>query len=246
MTAWTALFKKDFRLTRTAFIVGLVFDFLIFLLTMLVDRNTGNNLFLFIPLIVAVVLHVIYLPILLFISLRKEAERLHLWMHNPRSAAALLLSKVLNGLIMAVVSLVVLYSMAGMLIRSRFGLIEAYWADTRKAALLIFPHIILVSIMLGVWVILLWSLYHALKYKMGRWTTATLLAAVILLYWIASLFDSSNLYKQLIQWGSMEARFPTFKIDPIPTYAGEYLFHFVVMIGLFCWSAWILDRKVEV
>ena len=81
----------------------------------------------------------LYLPILLFISLRTEADQLHLWLHNPQSAAALLLSKILNGLIMMVVSLVVLYSMAGLLIISRFSLIEAHWTDTWTAGCVDFP-----------------------------------------------------------------------------------------------------------
>ena len=116
MATWTALFKKDFRLTRTFFFVGLVINFLILLLALL----PGGKLYLFIPLLVAVVLHVLYLPILLFISLKTEANQLHLWLHNPRSAATLLISKILNGIVMTVVSLVVLYSMAGLLIISRF------------------------------------------------------------------------------------------------------------------------------
>jgi hypothetical protein len=191
MTTWSALFKKDFRLTRTVFFVGLVINFLILLLALYVDMNTGDNLFMFIPLLVAIVFHVFYLPIMLFISLRKEADQLHLWLHNPLSAATLLLSKVLNGLVMTVVSLVVLYMMAGWLIISRFSLIEAYWTDTWMAGLLIFPHIIMISIMIGVWVILLWSLYQALKYKIGRWTWLALLGAVIIPSWIGAIFDSS-------------------------------------------------------
>ena len=100
--------------------------------------------------------------------------------------------------------------------------------------------------MIGVWVILLWSLYHALKYRIGRWTWLALLGVVILPSWIGALFDSSNLYKLLTQWGSLEMNFPTFSIDPIPAYAGEYLYHFIIIIGLFYLSAWIIDRKVEV
>ncbi|WP_373228693.1 hypothetical protein [Cohnella sp.] len=246
MTSWSALFKKDFRLTRTVFFVGLVINFLVLLLTLSVDMNTGDNLYLFIPLAAAIVFHILYLPVMLFISLRTEADQLHLWMHNPRPAATLLLSKVLNGLVMMVVSLVVLYSMAGSLIISRFSLIEAYWTDTWMAGLLIFPHIMMISMMIGVWVILLWSLYHALKYRIGRWTWLALLGAVIVPSWVGALFESSNLYKLLTQWGSLEMNFPTFRVDPIPAFAGEYLYHFIGIIGLFYLSAWIIDKKVEV
>ena len=132
MATWSALFKKDFRLTRTVFFVGLVINLLILLLALSV------NIYLFIPLLVAIRFHVVYLPIMLFISLKTEAGQLHLWLHNPQSAAALLLSKILNGIVMTVVSLVVLYSMAGILAFSRFSLIEAYWTDTWMAGLIDF------------------------------------------------------------------------------------------------------------
>ncbi|QYR19291.1 hypothetical protein KZ483_15210 [Paenibacillus sp. sptzw28] len=58
MAALAALVKKDFRLTRSAFFVGLVINFLILLLTLFLEMNTGDNLYLFIPLLAAVVLHV--------------------------------------------------------------------------------------------------------------------------------------------------------------------------------------------
>ena len=175
MATWSALFKKDFRLTRTIFFVGLVINLLILLLALLLV----DNYILFIPLLAGIVFHVFYLPIMLFTSLKTEAGQLHLWLHNPQSAATLLISKILNGIVMTVVSLVVLYSMAGLLIISRFSLIEAYWTDTWMAGLLIFPHIIMISMMIGVWVILLWSLYHALKYRIGRWTWLALIGVVI-------------------------------------------------------------------
>jgi hypothetical protein len=246
MSAWAALFKKDFQLTRTVFFIGLVINFLVLLLTLYVDMNTGDNLYLFIPLLAAIVLHVFYLPIILFISLRTEADKLHLWLHNPRPAATLLLSKVVNGMAMMAVSLVSLYLMAVLLIIPKLHLIEAYRTDTLKAALLVFPHIFMISIMISIFVILLWSIYHALKYRIGRWTWLALLGAVIIPSWLGALFDSSKPYQLLTQWISLEMNFPTFNIEPLPAYAGEYLYHFIFTIGLFYLSAWIIDRKVEV
>ncbi|MBM7568486.1 hypothetical protein [Paenibacillus sacheonensis] len=231
-------------MTRSFFFVGLVMNLMILSLTLFITH--GDNLYPFIPLLAVVALHVFYLPLFLFTSLRTEAGHLHLWLHNPQSAAALLLSKILNGLIMTIISLIVLYAMAGLLLISRFHLIEPHWTDTWMAGWLIFVHVILISVGIGVWVILLWSLYHALKYRIGRWNWLVILAAVILPSWIGSLFDSSSLYKMLTQWGSLEMNFPTFSIDPIPAYAGEYLYHFIITVGLFYLSAWIMDRKAEV
>ena len=70
MATWSALFKKDFRLTRTIFFVGLVINLLILLLALVVD------IYLFIPLLVGIVFHVFYLPIMLFTSLKTEAGQL--------------------------------------------------------------------------------------------------------------------------------------------------------------------------
>ena len=50
---------------------------------------------------------------MLFTSLKTEAGQLDLWLHNPQSAATLLLSKILTGIVMTVVSLAVLYSDGG-------------------------------------------------------------------------------------------------------------------------------------
>ena len=139
--------QKGFSINKNCFFRRTCHQFLDFIVSV-VRGEIGDNLYLFIPLLVAIVFHVFYLPIMLFTSLKTEAGQLHLWLHNPQSAATLLLSKILNGIIMTVVSLVVLYLMAGLLIISRFSLIEAYWTDTWMAGLLIFPHIIMISMIL--------------------------------------------------------------------------------------------------
>ncbi|MFD2615007.1 hypothetical protein [Paenibacillus gansuensis] len=244
MAAWTALFRKDFRLSRTLLLAGLVMNLLILVLALLMAG--GDKLYVFIPLLAAVVFHIFYLPVLLFASLKSEARQLHIWLHHPLPAATLLLSKLLNGIVMAVISLVVLYSMAGMLAVSRFSLLKEHWTDIWMAGLLIFVHTIMISVWIGAWVILLWSLYHSLKHRIGRWTWAALLAAVILPGSVGSLITSTSLYKLVTQWGNMEVNFPTFPMDPIPTFAGEYLYYFVIIAGLVYVSSWIIDRKVEV
>jgi len=246
MRAWVALLKKDFKLTRTVFFVGLVINLLIVLLTFYMGKQADHTLLIFLPLVVAVVLHVLYVPIMVFISLRTEANQLHLWLHNPGPASTLLISKILNGLMMLVISLVMLYVMSGLLIIPKFNLIEAYWTDTWISGLFIFLHIIIISIIIGVWVLFLWALYQSLKFAIGRWSWLVVIGAVIIPYWIDVLLESTKLYSLLTKWGSMTYHFPSFSIQPIQTYAGEYLYTFIIIIGLFFLSAWIVDNKVEV
>jgi hypothetical protein len=249
MRAWAALFKKDFKLIRTVFFVGLVINLLVAMLTIYLGMKAENALLTFIPLVAAVVFHVFYVPINVFISLKTEDKQLHLWLHNPQPASTLLISKLVNGLVMIIISLLMLSVMSGLLMMiPKFSLMEADWTDTWASGLLILPHIILISIMIGVLVMFLWALYHFLKYKIGRWSLLVVIGTVIVSGWIVALFESTELYMLLTQWGSMEIHFnfSTFSLDPIQVYRGEYFYNFILMIGLFFLSAWIIDNKVEV
>ncbi|NEW09328.1 hypothetical protein GK047_25620 [Paenibacillus sp. SYP-B3998] len=246
MRAWVALLKKDFKLTRTVFFVGLVINLLIAMLTLYMGRQADHTLLIFLPLAVAIVLHVLYVPIIVFISLKIEANQLHLWLHNPGPASTLLISKIVNGLMMLIISLLMLYVMSGLLIIPKFNLIEAYWTDAWISGLLIFLHILIISIIIGVWVLFLWALYQSLKFAIGRWSWLVVIGAVIIPSWITALFETTKLYSLVTKWGSITYDFPSFSIQPIQTYTGEYLYTFIFIIGLFFLSAWIVDNKVEV
>jgi hypothetical protein len=246
MNAWSGLLKKDFRLTRTMFFTGMVINMLVFMLAMFVEMKFGDPISMFFPLIAAVVLHVFYIPIILFISLKTEGNQLHLWLHNPQSAVSLLSSKLLIVALKMTASLALLYVMLTVLIIPKFSLVEAYWTDTWIAGLLIFIHIIFISISMGVWVIFLWTLYHFMKGKIGRWSWLAVIAAIILPGWITAKIESTKFFMLITQWGGMELKFPTFSTEPIPLYAGEYLYQVIILVGLFYLSAWMIDNKVEV
>lgn len=246
MRAWVALLRKDFKLTRTVFFVGLVINLMIVMLTLYMGMKSDHTLLIFLPLVVAIVFHVLYVPIIVFISLKTEANQLHLWLHNPKPASTLLITKIVNGLMMLVISLLMLYVMSGLLIIPKFNLIEAYWTDTWISGLIIFLHIIVISIIIGVWVLFLWALYQSLKFVIGRWSWLVVIGAIIIPSWINALFESTKLYSLVTKWGSITYDFPSFSTNPIQTYAGEYLYTFIFIIGLYFLSAWIVDNKVEV
>jgi len=102
-----------------------------------------------------------------------------------------------------------------------------------------------ISIELGVWVMALWALYQYLKLKIGRWSRLAVAGAAILSGGIDVLFKTSNLYRLVAEWGSITYKFPTILSDPIQTYAGEYIYDFILIIGLFILTAWLVDNKVE-
>ena len=218
---------------------------LIAMLTLYMGRIADDSLLMFVPLAIGVAIHVIYVPIIVFISLKSEGSHMPLWLNNPQPAYKLLLSKIANGLMMTVISLALLYALSGLLIASKFSLIEPYWTDTWRVGLFIFPQIIWISIGLSVWVMILWALYQYLKLKIGRWSWAVVAGAVILSGGIYALFMSSKLYRLVTEWGGITYKFPTILSDPIQTYSGEYVYDFMIFVGLFILTAWLVDNKVE-
>lgn len=245
MQQWSALFKKDFKLSRTVFVIGLVMNVLIAVLTLYLERIAGDSLLMFVPLAIAGAAHVLYVPIIVFTSLNREGNHLALWLGNPQSASKLLMSKAANGLIMMVISLTMLYALSGLLMLPEFSLIEPYWDDAWRMGLFIFPHLIWISIMIGVWVMALWALYHCLKMKIGRWSLAAVALAAILSGELAALIKSSAPYPFLVEWGSITYKFPTIMSEQLQTYSGEYIYDAVIIVGLFLLTAWLVDRKVE-
>ncbi|MFC5452242.1 hypothetical protein [Paenibacillus aestuarii] len=244
MQQWTALFIKDFKLTRSLFFIGIVMNVLIAILALYMERETDDPLLMFVPLAIAVAIHVIYVPLIVFVGLKSEGN-LHLWLNNPQPASKLLLSKIINGLMMILISLAMLYVLSRLLIIPKFSLIEPYWTDTWKLGWFILPHVIGISIELSVWVMVLWALYQYLKLKIGRWSWAAVAGAAILSAWLNALIKSSTLYRYVMDWGGITYKFPTILSDPIQTYSGGYVYDLMIIVGLFILTAWLVDNKVE-
>lgn len=245
MRQWSALFMKDFKLSRTVFFIGLVMDVLVAILTLYMERVADDSLLMFVPLAIAGAIHVVYVPLIVFIGLKSEGNHLHLWLNNPQPAFKLLLSKIANGLMMIVISLALLYALSRLLIAPEFSLIEPYWTDAWRVGLFIFPHIIWISIELSVGVMILWAIYQYLKLRIGRWSWTVVAGMAILAGGIEALLKSSSLYQHIVEWGGITYKFPTILSDPIRTYAGEYIFDLILIIGLFILTAWLVDNKVE-
>ncbi|RUS48892.1 hypothetical protein [Cohnella sp. AR92] len=245
MRQWPALFIKDFKLTRAVFFIGLVMNVCIAVLTIFLERAAEDSLLMFVPLAIAVALHVVYVPLIVVMGLKSEGNHLHLWLNNPQSASRLLLSKIANGLMMTVISLALLYALSRLLIEPKFSLIEPYWTDTWRMGWFVFPHIIWISIMLGAWVMALWALYQYLKLRIGRWSWAAVAGAAVITEGLNALFKTSDLYRIVAEWGGITYKFPSVLTDPIQTYAGGYVYDLILIVGLFILTAWLVDNKVE-
>ena len=245
MRQWSALFMKDFKLTRIVLVIGLVINVLIGMLTLYMERAAGDSLIMFVPLALAVVIHAAYVPIVVFVGLKSEGDQLPLWLHNPQSAYKLLSSKIANGFVMIVISLSTLYAMSRLLAEPKLSLIKPYWTDTWRAGWFVFPHLVWISIELGLWVIVLWALYRYLRLRIGRWSRAAVAGAAILSVAIDSLAKASAPYRLVAEWGGIAYTFPTLSSRSVQTYAGGYVYDFIIIVGLFMLAAWLVDNKVE-
>ncbi|MBO7744405.1 hypothetical protein I8J29_09380 [Paenibacillus sp. MWE-103] len=242
MWQWSALFMKDFKLTRTVFFIGLVLNAWVAILTLYMEK--ADSLLMFVPLAIAIAVHVIYVPLMVFIGLKAEGN-LHLWLSNPQPAFKLLMSKVSNGLAMVVISFASLYAFTELLTVHKLSWIESYWTDIWRMGWFIIPHVIWLSIELSVWVMALWAIYQSLKQRIGRWSWAAVVGAAILSGGGNALFKSSALYRHVADWGGRTYHFPALLSEPIHTYAGGYVYDMIITVGLFILTAWIVDNKVE-
>ncbi|RUT33627.1 hypothetical protein EJP77_08285 [Paenibacillus zeisoli] len=245
MRQWSALFMKDFKLTRVVFFMGLVMNGLVALLTLTLEGAANDSLLLFVPFAIAAGIHVAYVPGMVLISLKSEGSYMSVWLHNPQAAFKLLLSKMVNGLIMLVVSLAWLYALARLVITPRLSLIEPSWTDAWSVGWFIFPHIIWISAGLSVLVMFLWALHQYLKLRIGRWSWAVIAGILILSGWIYALLTTSKLYGFVTEWGGMTYKFGVILPDTLQTYTGGYVFDFIMIVGLFILTAWLVDNKVE-
>ncbi|WP_143762661.1 MULTISPECIES: hypothetical protein [unclassified Cohnella] len=218
------MFVKDFKLSRTIFVAGLVLNALIAILTFYLGRAAEDPLLMFIPLAIGAVAHAFYAPAIVVASLATESRHLALWLNNPQSAIRLLASKIANGVLLAAISLVMLYALSGLLLAPKISLIEPYWTDAWKLGLFAFPHILLTSAALGVAVTALWALSRGLRLKIGRWSRTATAGAAILFVWLGAAFESSAPYRFLTEWGGVAYRFPSILTEPLQTYTGEYVY----------------------
>ncbi|EGK11872.1 hypothetical protein ACFQ49_09730 [Kroppenstedtia eburnea] len=232
MNAWLSLFKKDFRIIAPWLLTGLLIILSIDLIALLMVADLETKMILS---AVSIFFHILYFPVFLIGSLEREGKQMHLWLHSPRPAWQLLLSKVLNALTAKILSLgFSLVVPAWLIWKYPILMQELTKADMDSlvdAAVSIFA----ASLNLGFLFLLLWTIQQSLKRWIGKWS-GVIFVVVILLY--------NPLMGLKTHVGSDEA-YVEFKVNELGPWAGEGL-SFTLMFLFFLLSAWLLDKKTEV
>ena len=223
LITWFGLLRKDFRVGRSTFFgilaAIIVANLLIIFIISEKDKLSLSSGFFNLCLYYL-------LPVYIFNSLTEEGKKLHRWLHNPQPAWLLLLSKLLNGLLALFLSLLVSACFPLYILSKQKDL--AFSAIISEALEKNAFHSvigILISLGITLFVLLLWSLYHRVKLKLGIGSWLFLFAVFILisLLFAGSVFILSHVTNPLL---------------PIILLSFWYLLFFFI-------SMWLIDKQVE-
>ena len=256
MRNWNGLLRKEFRVTRSLLLGIIAFDLLVMIGFFLASARWE------VPYLTAIIggvlafMHVFFLPIYLLISLNHEGRHLHLWLHNPQSGARLLGAKLLNGILVLLLS-IGLVSMLSLLAynieTSTFQLpIENVWLF----GFYLLTVIVTGSIYAGVWVTFYWTFYKVMRTYIGKWAFLLILVLVGFVSWFGSWFSGTRLSEVLLDWGYVQLPSPLnmevsqqefgLNVASFPFPIGNVIFDMIILIVIFIAACWLLDRKVEV
>ncbi|WP_026701220.1 hypothetical protein [Salibacterium aidingense] len=254
MTSWLALLKKEFLLTRVIFFIGLGLILFVLGLTYFIELKNPHITGMMLGAIGGgVAAHIFYLPIYTAVSLFRESNTLHLWLHSPHSMYSLLLAKLAAGVICMFCSL--------LLNGTIFLVLGNVFLSERYTSLAVFDNIILAgsggvaligsSLSLALHVLFFISVYFVLRGWMGKWAWFVILVLFILYSWVTDLIGSLSWVQALNNWGAVSFELKTpllqqYSLDTMQFAFGFIFIQLVVMIILFVASAKLIDHKVEV
>lgn len=256
MKNWSGLLKKEFRVTRALLLSVIAFDLLVMIGIFLAAARWE------VPYLVPGIggglafMHVFFLPLYLLISLNSEGSKLHLWLHNPQSGNRLLGAKILNGLLALLLSLGVVGFLSLIAYYMEPSNIQLPIDNVWLLGFYILTGILAAGISMGVWVTFYWTFYQVLKTYIRRWALLLVLMLMGLVSWFTAWFSDTRLSEILFDWGyvqfpsplSMEITQEAFELSTstVPFPIGGVVFDAIILVVIFIFSSWLLDRKVEV
>lgn len=264
MDRWIQLLKKEIRLGFPAFLLP-VFTFIIVAgIAFYFGQREGLGFdCVLMVAVIATWMQIFYLIYYLFYSLQSERKTLHLWLHNPMSAAALLSAKIFAGLVSMLATLVITGGTS--LIALTFS--NALTIDIQKTMIVEVGfwgaiHIILLAVSLGIGFTFFWIIFLLFTRSFG--TFISFLATFVIFIVVASgleRFSNTKVFEALTKWGEFklenmitslnvsvgQANAELFtEIGQISLYIGTYVYETIFTLFVFFISCWLLDRKVEV
>lgn len=267
MTVWKGLLKKEWKLAKPSMFIlfGIIIIGTILFYSLSIYMNEPE---LFPSMMIGLMFaHVFYMTVILLGLLNKEGET-QLWLHNPNSMAKLILAKLIPSFIFTIISLVMTIGMTtfATYLLGNGGLEFILLGNENDFSLSVIglSSILIGAVYLSLWVLCFWTIYHALArfpmIKNIRWVILIGIFAAV--QFLSNRLHASVFYKKIKElW---VVRLKGFSIESensnqsfqikIESDAGGVIEIFLInwilgvlmAVFLFCFSVWLLERKVEV
>ncbi len=259
MGTWVSLLKKEFKMTRSSVLWGLVIVIAAGLLELyLAYQHSGPAATVL--AIVVVGLHIFYLAIYMLKSLSNEWNNAHLWLHLPRSGWSLISAKLASGLIAMLLSLIITCIFAFWVAAVEFKIFtqvydpqitEAVWSIILNYGWVVVMLFIAGAIYNGLWAMMISVAMASTRnfIKKGRFFIGV--GVFLIPTWGMGAFQETIAYDLLVKWGAINI--PLTALNSLEhvyvqqtIHVGEILFFTLVMAAVFYFCGWLLDNKVEV
>ncbi|WP_240377303.1 hypothetical protein [Bacillus piscicola] len=258
MGSWFALVRKEFLLTRLIFFAALGFIFLVWVFSYVIDSlNTIDDAFTWevnahrfagpamLSLMTAgVILHILYMPVYLIISMQKEANTLQWWLHSPQPMWKLLTAKLTSGLFCMICSLCI---NAGIVLFVMFRSLRGEIASLDLLPLAVRGGLFVVgmSVYFSLYILLFVAIYLTLRGQIGKWSWLVVIGLFILLNVASERIAGSGWFQALTHWGGF-AIFKDFSFGFPEAFFGTIVFHAIWGVVLFWVSTVLIERRAEV
>lgn len=268
MSQWLSLTKKEIRLGLPALLTPIIVFIIVSSIAYYIAYQNDVGIYaVMIVALVATLAQIFYLPYYMLYSLSAERKKLHLWLHNPLPAAALITAKMVAGLLSMIVTLFITGTTGLITLALKSELLERIGVSLSSLfKLLMFGgiHLFLFSISLAIGFMFFWMIFLMLTRSIGTFvsfiiTFAIAIASGSLYGWLSE----SSLYDTLTKWGEfnvtgflkgleftingslMNGEIIT-DVGNVSLYAGSYAIETLLALILFFATCFILNRKVEV
>ena len=261
--AYKGLLTKDIKVMKNYYFLGMGLILLAVVGGGLLTKYFKEPNIMAAVMLMVLFAHIMYIPLFILASLNIEAKT-QTWLHNPNSAALLLLSKLGSALVAYLFSICFTLLLAAT-VYFLYPSAEFYTliqGSLLTNTLYMSIAITFVTIYFAVWILFYWSFFHSLK---NVSVAGALRWPILILFWIiqtiaGNYITSSKWFEKIISIGVIEADAKWLSIDlevnqssasigmnpTVEISLVHGLIYTLLVIFLFYLSAWLIEKKVEV
>ncbi|MFD2443079.1 hypothetical protein ACFSO7_03690 [Bacillus sp. CGMCC 1.16607] len=255
MDAFVGLLKKEWKLSRLSMLVGLAILVTIQILAYFLSLRFEEPMIFFITNVVFLFLHVFYFCVFFGISIHGETKQLQMWLHTPQRISSLVTAKYIItfvGYIFSFTIVAITTRLSYELVADKLDYVNLFTIEnTIGSTILLF----LGSFSLGILVFFFTALNLWQKKYIRRFQGLTLVFMILILFIAVNFFEQSAFFKFMTSWFQISLPITesisfsgsdTSVGRDVTFYFGDALYRIGKSVFLFCFSCYLIDKKVEV